>query len=119
MRIQTSIRFICYRDCSFSYRWRHIFSVFILAVAFATVGCGNRIGQDAEVSEKNEKLAALVKVALVQESGVNAAPIDIKVQNSIVTLGGFVEKEPQRQAAEMAARRVRGVKSVINTIQIK
>ncbi|HBP86719.1 MAG TPA: transporter [Nitrospiraceae bacterium] len=64
-------------------------------------------------------MAAEVKVALVQEAGLNAAPIDVKVQNGVVTLGGFVEKESHRQAAERAAGRVGGVQSVINHLQVK
>jgi osmotically-inducible protein OsmY len=64
-------------------------------------------------------MAAEIKLALVQKVGLNAAAIDVKVHKGVVTLGGFVEKDAQRQAAERAAGRVTGVESVINHIQTK
>lgn len=99
--------------------WRPFVCVCVLCLIFTGAGCGTHLGADAEVSDRNEQMAAEVKVALVQEAGVNAAPIDVKVRKGVVTLGGFVEKESYRQAAERAAGRVGGVESVINEIQIK
>ncbi len=82
-------------------------------------GCGTPLGSDTEVSEQNVRIAAQVKMALVQESGLNAAPIDIQVRDGIVTLGGFVEHEAQRESAKHAAQQIRGVKAVVNNIKIK
>ncbi len=105
---------------SFSYGWPHILSaLFIMAFVVSAFGCGTPLGHDAEVSDRNEYIAARVKVALMREAGLDAAPINITVRNGVVTLGGFVEKEPQRQAAEKAAAHVTGVDSVINQIQVK
>ncbi len=103
---------------SFSYGWRHIPAVCLMAFVLAAFACGSPLGHDAEVSDRNEYIAARVKVALVQE-GLDAAPIDIAVRNGVVTLGGFVEKEPHRKAAEKAANNVPGVDSVLNNIQVK
>ena len=83
------------------------------------IGCGNRLGQDDKISDKNEEIVAKVKLALVQESGLDAAPIDVKVREGIVILDGFVEDESQRMQAAKAAGRVPGVHSVTNDIQIK
>ncbi len=88
-------------------------------LTLTTIGCGNLLNQDNEALDKNERIAALVKVALTQEPGLDAAPIDIKAQNGVVTLGGFVESASNRQKASKAASRVAGVLSVINDIQIK
>ncbi|GJL69807.1 MAG: hypothetical protein NPIRA06_24420 [Nitrospirales bacterium] len=99
--------------------WRSITFVCVLFLTLTAAGCGTHLGADAEVSDRNEQIAAEVKVALVQEAGLNAAPIDVKVHNGVVTLGGFVEKESHRQAAEKAAAHISGVESVINTIQVK
>ncbi|HSF09372.1 MAG TPA: BON domain-containing protein, partial [Nitrospirales bacterium] len=103
---------------SLSCGWHHIRPLFIMALLLAAFGCASPLGHDAEVSERNEYIAARIKVALVQE-GLDAAPIDIAIRNGVVTLGGFVEKEPQRQAAEKAAINVPGVDSVLNNIQVK
>ncbi len=93
--------------------------VLILLFTLAEFGCGNFLGQDAEVIDGNERLAAQVKVALAQDSLLNAAPIDVKANNGVVTLGGFVEDESQREQARKAARSVAGVQSVVNKITIK
>lgn len=98
---------------------RTIFCLLLLVFTLTTEGCGNRLGHDADISDENEKLAAQVKVALVQESGLNAAPIDIKVRQGVVTLGGFVEDEFQRKIAEKAAAGVTGVANVINALHVK
>ncbi|GJL57760.1 MAG: hypothetical protein NPIRA03_06170 [Nitrospirales bacterium] len=110
-------RFFSY---TFSYVRHPIFTaLFIMAFVVAAFGCSTPLGHDAEVADKNEYVAARVKVALMREAGLDAAPINITVRNGVVTLGGFVEKEPQRQAAEKAVARVPGVDSVINNIQVK
>ena len=103
---------------SFSDGWRDVPAVCLLVFVLATFGCGSPLGHDAEVSDRNEYIAARVKVALIQE-GLDAAPIDIVVRNGVVTLEGFVEKEPHRKAAEKAAINVSGVDSVLNNIQVK
>lgn len=107
-----------YSSYSISYGWHHIPALLIMALVFASFGCSSPLGPDAEVSDRNESIAGKVKVALMQE-GLDAAPINITVRNGVVTLGGFVEKDPQRQAAEKAASHVPGVGSVINDIQVK
>lgn len=107
-----------FSSSSLSYGWYHIPALLIMAFVLAGFGCASPLGHDAAVSDRNEYIAARVKVALVQE-GLDAAPIDIAVRNGVVTLGGFVEKEPQRQAAEKAAINVPGVDSVFNNIQVK
>ncbi|MEX2491611.1 MAG: BON domain-containing protein [Nitrospirales bacterium] len=99
--------------------WQRTCCFLVLALVLATVGCGNRLGHDAEVADRNEEIAAQVKVALARESGLNAAPIDITVSEGVVTLGGFVEDALQRKKAEQAASQVTGVESIINKIQIK
>ena len=111
--------FIGWRNYDVSICRRLTCCLLVLVFSLATAGCGNRLGSDAGVSEQSEKLATQVKVALVQEPGLNAAPIDIKVRQGVVTLEGFVETESQREAAEKAAAGVKGVATVINAIDVK
>ncbi len=98
---------------------REISCLLFLVITLTTVGCWSHLGQDSEVSDENEWIAAQVKVALAQEADLNSAPIDVKVNNGVVTLGGFVEEASQQQLAAEAANHVTGVQSVINNIQIK
>lgn len=93
--------------------------VFLLVVSLVLGGCGIRSGAASPAHQRNESLAAAVKVELVKEPRLNAGPIDVRVLNGVVTLNGFVEDESQRQQAIHAAQRVAGVKSVIDHLQIK
>jgi hyperosmotically inducible protein len=49
---------------------------------------------------------------------VKGARIDVDVKNGVVTLTGQVATEKQKNKAEGLAKKVKGVKSVINKIQI-
>jgi hypothetical protein len=118
MRINTSCRKSLDRDYGLI-EWQNVCCLTVVTFLFVVFGCSNHLGNDNEVTDTQETIAAEVKVALVQESELNAAPIDVKVNQNVVTLGGFVEEESQRQQAAQAARRVKGVESVINNIQVK
>jgi osmotically-inducible protein OsmY len=56
---------------------------------------------------------------LVWEPSVNAAHIGVSVKDGIVTLSGHVPSYAEKFAAERAAKRVYGVKAVVNEIEIK
>ena len=64
-------------------------------------------------------IAKAVANAFEWNTSVSFEKIGITVEDGRVTLGGEVEWNYQRTAAENAARRVAGVKSVINLITIK
>jgi hypothetical protein len=109
----------CHKGRFYRFTWQFLLGLLILASALAAIGCWNRPGQDTEELQENEGIIAKVKVALVQEPGLDAAPIDIKFHNGVVTLVGFLEDESQRQQAAQAAQNVTEVRSVVNNIQIK
>lgn len=109
----------CHKGRFYRLTWQLLLGLLILASALAAIGCWNRPGQDTEELQENERIIAKVKVALVQEPGLDAAPIGIKIHNGVVTLEGFLEDESQRQQAAQAAQNVTEVRSVVNNIQIK
>jgi osmotically-inducible protein OsmY len=49
---------------------------------------------------------------------VKGAKIDVDVKDGVATLGGTVSSEKQKNKAESLTKRVKGVKSVVNKIQI-
>lgn len=106
-------------DSVYPSSWRIVSCLLALVITLAEGGCWNRLGQDADVLDENERIAAQVKVELVREPGLDAAPINIKVHDGVVTLEGFLEDESKRQQATQAALRVSGVQSVLNKLQIK
>ena len=59
-----------------------------------------------------------VKLKLAQDTVVKGGGLGIDVKNGVVTLTGKVESEKQKQKAERLAKKVEGVKSVDNKIQV-
>jgi osmotically-inducible protein OsmY len=56
---------------------------------------------------------------LAGDPDVKGGAFEIDVQNGVVTIQGVVEKERFKEKAEKLARKVKGVKSVVNRIQVK
>ncbi|HBY95098.1 MAG: BON domain-containing protein [Ardenticatenaceae bacterium] len=53
------------------------------------------------------------------EPGVHPEEIDVAVEDGVVTLSGRVASLAERQVAESAARRITGVREVVNNIEVK
>lgn len=56
---------------------------------------------------------------LAWESGVNGAQIGVACQDGVVTLTGHVPVYSAKHAAELAAKRVHGVRAVANEIEVR
>jgi len=59
-----------------------------------------------------------VREKLASDSVVKGGAIDVDVKNGVVTLKGNVHEARQKSKAESLAKKVKGVKSVVNDIQI-
>ena len=80
-----------------------------LSIAFITVACG----------PNDASLSARVKSNLSADAAVKSAPIDVGVQNKVVTLSGTVDSLDVKQGAVAAARKTEGVADVIDQITVK
>jgi osmotically-inducible protein OsmY len=60
-----------------------------------------------------------VRRKLANDPDVKGGTFDVKVESGVVTIRGVVEKEKGRAKAERLAKKVRGVRQVVNQIQIK
>lgn len=60
-----------------------------------------------------------VEAELAWEPDIIATDIAVKVRDGIVTLTGFVRKYSEKYEAERVAERVRGVKGVVNDLEVK
>jgi hyperosmotically inducible protein len=60
-----------------------------------------------------------VKIKLASDAVVKGGGLQIDVKEGVVTLGGAVELPAQKERAEKLAKKVRGVKQVINNITIR
>jgi osmotically-inducible protein OsmY len=59
-----------------------------------------------------------VRSKLASDSVVKGGAIDVDVKDGVVTLKGKVQEAKQKSKAESLAKKVKGVKSVINQLQI-
>lgn len=80
----------------------------LLATSFAA---GKPVSDDYLNDSVRQKLAA--------DSVVKGGAIDVEVKEGVVTLKGKVQEPKQKSKAEKVAKKVSGVKSVVNQIQIE
>jgi hyperosmotically inducible protein len=60
-----------------------------------------------------------VRLKLTSDPDVKGGALQVDVKQGVVTISGAVEIPKQREKAEKLARKVKGVKSVVNNIEIK
>ncbi len=60
-----------------------------------------------------------VRRKLANDPDVKGGTFDVKVEAGVVTIRGVVEKERGRAKAERLAKKVHGVRQVVNQVQIK
>lgn len=75
----------------------------------------NKVGKFMDDSS----ITAKVKAALVDNKAIKSTDISVTTENKVVTLSGTVESQTQADEAANAAKRVEGVTSVINALQVK
>ncbi len=59
-----------------------------------------------------------VRIRLTADIDVKGASLAIDVRNGVVTLRGKVETDKARQKAEKLAKKVKGVKQVVNELKV-
>lgn len=64
-------------------------------------------------------LVSKVKTALASDPVAHSLKIDVEVDHGIVSLGGHVDSEEEREAALLAAQSVEGVKEVIDNLEVR
>jgi hyperosmotically inducible periplasmic protein len=60
-----------------------------------------------------------VKIKLAGDHVVKGGGIGVNVVNGVATLTGSVELPKQKEKAAVVAKKVKGVKSVVNNIEVK
>jgi BON domain len=89
-----------------------LFSSLVLAIALAVgVGCGKK-PNDATIS-------SAIQGKFGQDSGLSNKQLTVQANNGVVTLGGTVDDEAQREAASRQAASVAGVREVVNNLQVR
>ncbi len=95
---------------------RHL--LVIVALSLALAGCQAMTGRTVGENIDDANITASVNATLVADKASNFTRIDVDTTRGIVSLNGTVESAAQRARAEQLARRVDGVKTVVNNLQV-
>jgi osmotically-inducible protein OsmY len=97
----------------------------ISAAALIAGGCashrsGESQGRTAGAVVDDAGITAKVKTAIARDAGAGtAASVNVTTYSGQVQLSGFVDSQEKADQAASAAKRVSGVQSVKNDIQVK
>jgi hyperosmotically inducible periplasmic protein len=89
-----------------------LLAVVLLAGAFAAPRLSS-----AEAST-DDKLFDQVRLAVARAAPASGGSLEIQVDGGVVTLRGYVRREQESQKAQRAAKKVKGVKRVINELKV-
>lgn len=70
-------------------------------------------------SSVGDNLHEMIQTALWAKLGGKAAGLSVDISETTATLGGTLDTEPERLAAVAAAKAVRGVRSVVDHIEVR
>jgi osmotically-inducible protein OsmY len=69
-------------------------------------------------SKKDDVVYDQVRLKLAGDRDVGGGAIDVEVHDGVVTLKGKVSTSKQKSRAEKLAKKVKGVKSVVNDLTV-
>ena len=93
-------------------------AVLLMLVSFAA-GCQSMTGKTAGENVDDATITAAVKSKLVADKASNLTRVNVDTNNSTVYLNGTVESPEQKARAEQLAWQAKGVKSVVNNLQVE
>ena len=102
-------------------RMRHttrVLGAVLLAVSILS-GCEAMTGKTAGQAVDDATITAAVKAKLVGDKAANLTRVDVDTNNATVYLNGVVETPEQKTRAEQLARQAKGVKNVVNNLQVQ
>lgn len=93
----------------------------ILGLAlFLSVGCRTMTGQSAGRSFDDAGITASIKTKLATDQRVvTLTRVQVTTVENTVYLSGILSSEEEKRQAEEIARRVNGVKAVVNNIEVR
>lgn len=91
----------------------------LLALVALVSGCQAMTGKTAGQTVDDATITASVKSKLVADKASNLTRVDVDTNNGTVYLNGVVETPENRTRAEQLAWQAKGVKAVVNNLQVK
>jgi hyperosmotically inducible protein len=89
---------------------------FSFTVAGAFVPAALLTASAKDVSD--DALTDRIRIKLASDQVVKGGAIGVDVKQGVVTLSGTVDSETRKSKAEKIAKKISGVKSVVNQIQV-
>lgn len=86
----------------------------LLLLAILAVFCQPLLAQSSD-----DEVYDRVRQRLAADRDAKGGGIDVEVKNGVVTLRGKVHEEKQKKRAEKVARKTKGVKDVVNQLQVE
>ena len=86
----------------------------LLILALAVTACASAVDPREDL-----RMEAEVKARLVAEKDANLTRLGVVSNQGVIQLSGTVESPEQRARAEAVAREVRGVRRVMNGLEVR
>ena len=90
----------------------------VQATGVTAYGQSHRPPSKSTASLTDDTLTDQIRLKLASDPVVKGGALNVVVKDGVVTLSGALAQEKQRARAEKVARKVKGVKQVIDTIEI-
>jgi len=81
------------------------------------LAAGVCLAADKQVSD--DSISDHVRLRLASDPDVKGGALTVDVKSGVVTIGGTVETAHQKDKAAKLAKKVKGVKEVVNNVEIK
>jgi hyperosmotically inducible periplasmic protein len=91
----------------------------MLTIALTLGACQSMTGKSAGTNVDDATITASVKSKLVGDKPANLTRVDVDTNSGTVYLNGTVETPDQKARAEQLAWQAKGVKSVVNNLQVQ
>lgn len=100
-----------------------MYRLFMLGIlgmsALSLTACESTTGISARETVDDAKITAWVQGKLTSEKASNFTRIDVDTNRGVVTLTGVVQNVSDKSRADDIARKVEGVRNVVNNLQIQ
>jgi osmotically-inducible protein OsmY len=89
-----------------------------IALVACILVCAVALAKDPPVVN-DDTISDQIRIAFASDKVVGVQPFDVKVKDGVVTLSGTADQGNQKARAEKLAKKVKGVKQVVNNITVK
>lgn len=99
---------------------KYLSALFLAVALVSAVGCASTSKHEGTGEYVDDSvITTKVKAAILDESTLKVAEINVETFKGVVQLSGFVSSQAAANKAVEVARGVRGVKSVKNDMRVK